>query len=100
MRNALCYVLQNARRHGEWLDPLFHGIDPFSSAMWFDGWRDEGWRDGLPRRADDEPPVAAADSYSIAAGERACAQLLDMGRRVSAIVASSRGAWFSFTARS
>jgi len=35
------------------------------------------------------PPVAVADSYSIAAGERACAQLLGMGRRISAIVAAN-----------
>ena len=35
------------------------------------------------------PPVAIADSYSIAAGERACAQLLDTGRRISAIVAAN-----------
>ena len=34
-------------------------------------------------------PVAAADSYSIAAGERACAQLLDLQPGVSAIVAAN-----------
>ena len=34
-------------------------------------------------------PVALAESYSIAAGERACAQLLDKGRRISAIVAAN-----------
>ena len=39
-RNALCYVLQNARRHGERLEARWHGMDPFSSAWWFDGWRD------------------------------------------------------------
>ena len=38
---------------------------------------------GLPA-----PPVAVADSYSIAAGERACARLLDMGR-MGAIVAAN-----------
>ena len=46
-RNALCYVLLNANRHGERLDPRFNGIDPFSSAWWFDGWKDESWRNGL-----------------------------------------------------
>lgn len=35
------------------------------------------------------PPIATADSYTIAAGERACAQLLRMGRRISAIVAAN-----------
>jgi putative transposase len=46
-RATLCYVLQNARRHGERLDPAFNGMDPFSSAWWFDGWKDPGWREGL-----------------------------------------------------
>jgi REP element-mobilizing transposase RayT len=46
-RNALCYVLQNARRHGERVDSRYGGIDPFSSAWWFDGWR-ENWRAGVP----------------------------------------------------
>ena len=35
------------------------------------------------------PPVAVAGSYSIAAGERACTQLLGLGRRISAIVAAN-----------
>ncbi len=34
VRAALCYVLQNARRHGERLET----IDGFSSGPWFDGW--------------------------------------------------------------
>jgi REP element-mobilizing transposase RayT len=46
-RAALCYVLQNARRHRLWIDPAFHGMDPFSSAWWFTGWKDERWRQGL-----------------------------------------------------
>jgi len=48
-RGTLCYVLQNARRHGERIDDSFNGMDPFSSAWWFDGWKDESWRDGLIR---------------------------------------------------
>ncbi len=47
-RNALCYVLQNARRHGERIDPAYGGMDPFSSAWWFDGWKDDSWKLGLP----------------------------------------------------
>ena len=43
-RHALCYVLQNARRHRERIDPRYGGVDPFSSAWWFDGWRDDAWR--------------------------------------------------------
>ncbi len=36
VRNALVYVLKNARHHG-----ITHsdGMDPCSSAEWFDGWR-------------------------------------------------------------
>jgi len=34
-------------------------------------------------------PVAVADSYSVAAGERACAQLLGQARAISAIVAAN-----------
>jgi putative transposase len=46
-RNALCYVLQNARRHEERIDPTYGGMDPFSSAWWFEGWRDARWKTGL-----------------------------------------------------
>jgi REP element-mobilizing transposase RayT len=49
VRNALRYVLANGRRHAvrsaaRWA----HGIDPFSSALWFDGFR------GAPART---PPA-------------------------------------------
>jgi hypothetical protein len=51
VRNALCYVLNNARRHGLALA----GLDPFSSARWFDGWSgSEG-----PRVGEYGPIVAA-----------------------------------------
>jgi REP element-mobilizing transposase RayT len=68
VRNALCYVLQNARRHGTRLEPRFHGADPFSSAWWFDGWRDPDWKDGL------DPPeqrtVAEPKSWMLRDGWR------------------------------
>jgi putative transposase len=35
VRNALGYVLHNARRHGA----RAHGVDPYSSGAWFDGWK-------------------------------------------------------------
>ena len=35
VRNALVYVLHNIRRHL----PGTRGLDPCSSARWFDGWR-------------------------------------------------------------
>ena len=37
VRNALAYVLGNARKHGV---KLLDAVDPFSSAPWFDGWSD------------------------------------------------------------
>jgi len=44
VRNALVYVLHNARRHSV---PLT-GIDPLSSGAVFDGWRDAGARTQMP----------------------------------------------------
>ena len=38
VRNALCYVLQNARRHGLHRSQPPGWIDPFSSWRYFDGW--------------------------------------------------------------
>ena len=69
MRNVLCYVLQNARRHGERVDARYHGIDPFSSAWWFDGWADDDWRRGLEPEAS-EPSVAPARSWLLTTGWR------------------------------
>jgi hypothetical protein len=36
VRNALVYVLNNARKHGA----RDADLDPYSSARWFDGWRE------------------------------------------------------------
>ena len=36
VRNALVYVIQNARKHGAWQTQQ---PDPFSSGPWFDGWK-------------------------------------------------------------
>jgi REP element-mobilizing transposase RayT len=67
-RAALCYVLQNARRHGEQPEPRWHGIDPFSSAWWFDGWRDDEWREGL--LPPDARSVARARTWLLTVGWR------------------------------
>ncbi len=56
VRNALVYVLQNARKHGAQLK----GIDAFSSGHWFAGWRD--------RVARAPSPIAAARSWLLAKG--------------------------------
>ena len=67
-RHALCYVLQNARRHREPIDRRFGGMDPFSSAWWFEGWTDTSWKAGIP------PPevrtVAPAQSWLLREGWR------------------------------
>ena len=68
-RNVLCYVLQNARRHRERLDVRFGGINPFSSAWYFEGWADESWRKGVVA-SPHGPPVVAATSWLLTAGWR------------------------------
>jgi REP element-mobilizing transposase RayT len=69
MRNALCYVMQNARRHGEPIDPRWGGIDPFSSAWYFDGWADDTWRRHL-LPATGPPPVAESRTWLLQVGWR------------------------------
>ena len=68
VRNALCYVMNNARRHREELPAWAHGIDPFSSAWYFDGWRDHGWRSGLAPPEGDKAPVAEARTWLLTEG--------------------------------
>ena len=47
VRNAIVYVLMNAKKHGFRVD-----VDPCSSAPWFDGFAEHAPRDGpLPTRA-------------------------------------------------
>jgi hypothetical protein len=62
VRNALVYVLQNARKHGIQLC----GLDPFSSASTFDGWKEFGERmiDALAT------PLARARTWLLAVGWR------------------------------
>jgi REP element-mobilizing transposase RayT len=74
VRNAVCYVMQNALRHGERLPAWAGGVDPFSSAWYFDGWRDDGWRTGVsPPASDPEAPgepVATAQTWLLRVGWR------------------------------
>ena len=65
VRAALCYVLQNARRHG--LDVPVGSPDPFSSAWWFTGWTEEWWRRGL-KPPPEGPTVAVAEGWLLRAG--------------------------------
>jgi REP element-mobilizing transposase RayT len=76
-RNALCYVLQNALRHGEHAP---RGVDLFSSAWHFDGWRDERWRRGLdPPECPDGPPTARAATWLLSTGWRRAGGLIAPG---------------------
>lgn len=59
-RNALCYTLNNVRKHGIQLE----GIDPCSSGLAFGGWRDA--RVLAPPSAD--LPVHAARSWLLTDG--------------------------------
>ncbi len=53
VRNALVYVLNNVRKHIR----AARGLDPCSSARWFQGWRQ------AVGRADGECPVARARTW-------------------------------------
>jgi REP element-mobilizing transposase RayT len=70
LRNTLCYIMNNARRHGEPLDPTYNGIDPFSSAWYFEGWSDDRWREGLGPPRGEDPCVAPAESWLMSEGWR------------------------------
>ena len=59
--------MNNARRHNERLPTWCRGIDPFSSAWYFRGWRDDSWRADLgpPEGAQ---PVAPPHTWLLADG--------------------------------
>jgi putative transposase len=61
VRNAIVYVLANFRKHVS--GPLRDGLDPYSSASWFDGFRE--WRrdSGVP------PPLAVPARWRSFAGD-------------------------------
>lgn len=46
VRNALLYVLANFRKHAR--GDIAAGLDPYSSAPWFDGWREWSPVTGMP----------------------------------------------------
>ncbi len=62
VRHALVYVLHNFKKHREELE-RGHQVDPFSSAPWF-----EGWREGAVRRPTGPPPVAAPSTWLLRVG--------------------------------
>jgi len=80
-RNALSYVLNNARRHA---DRMHHReamkrtfVDPCSSAAYFDGWK-RGDRKYVPPPGDGTPPVAAATAWLLTTGWRAHHSLISI----------------------
>ncbi|MBK9036197.1 MAG: transposase [Myxococcales bacterium] len=82
VRNALRYVLLNARHHvtarGQVLAPGW--VDPFSSALWFDGWKaairtDAPWLRALAR---DGCPTAAPHTWLLSVGWRRGGGLIDV----------------------
>jgi len=62
VRNVIAYVLNNARKHGT----FFHRDrpDPYSSGVWFDGWRDY---EPCPAES---PPVARPRTWLLHTGWR------------------------------
>ena len=70
VRNALRYVLLNARRHARRITGRWH-CDPASSGRWFDGWKRRPASSRLAsihgRRS---PPVAAAHTWLLRTGWR------------------------------
>ncbi|HEX5100512.1 MAG TPA: transposase [Polyangiaceae bacterium] len=66
VRNALVYVLANFRKHARRAPRK--GIDPFSSGMWFDGWRE--WRPS----SGVAPPLAAGRRSLLTATRDAAAE--------------------------
>jgi hypothetical protein len=71
VRNALRYVLLNARRHAAATSKAVR-LDPASSARWFDGWkRKENVTAGVSATASREgPPVARARTWLLTVGWR------------------------------
>ncbi len=49
VRNALVYVLQNARRHGL---RILSGLDAYASGFWF-----SGWKEGMPLLVGSQGPL-------------------------------------------
>lgn len=78
VRNALRYVLLNARRHAATAVRKASGavatlLDPASSARWFDGWKTQrkSFPSAEPSAAADQPrPVARARTWLLTVGWR------------------------------
>ena len=69
VRNALRYVLNNARKHRSFFGRL---PDPFSSGRWFEGWKDAAGR------LNPGAPVVRAGTWLLEVGWRRC-RLIGVG---------------------
>jgi REP element-mobilizing transposase RayT len=65
VRRALCYVINNARKHLGARAPRVGRIDPASSGPWF-----QGWREGVVALARAPAPVARASTWLLRVGWR------------------------------
>lgn len=74
VRHALHYTLSNARRHG-----LVHKavrpdwVDPYSSAVWFNGWHTAVYAHAVPwlaNQGEHPPPTSAPQSWLLRVGWR------------------------------
>ncbi len=76
VRNALRYVLLNARRHAAAAGAKLKGavrLDPASSARWFDGWKREKLREEMSRGGTEDVsqrPVSRARTWLLTVGWR------------------------------
>ena len=66
VRNALVYVLNNRAHHTR--TELAQGFDPYSSAVWFEGWKEgpQRWPKPVPRA----PPVMPPRTWLLTNGWR------------------------------
>jgi REP element-mobilizing transposase RayT len=81
VRNAIAYVLLNARRHSAKLGrrlPRSTQVDPASSGRWFEGWRAATLAERTEPRAQDPPAIARPRTWLLAVGWRRYG-LLDPG---------------------
>lgn len=70
VRNALCYVMNNATKHEGSLHEVkapFGGVDLFSSGLYFDGWREQSL---IRVRPAGDPPRVAPRTWLLTTGWR------------------------------
>jgi putative transposase len=65
VRRALVYVLFNGHKHGV----VREGLDPWSSAVWFQGWR-EPISEAMADRGQRGPPIVAPRTWLLSVGWR------------------------------